>query len=988
MKNEKLIDNFDVREWASSKIYRRGAEYFRDDRVTSFELDDDDTIRAEVEGTEIYNVKISWSDDGEPVADCTCPYDWEPLCKHAVAAILYWQESDDDLSKDALPENEGLPGTEGKDVQPQAFHFNREEYIAELAELERKKRASKKLLEALRILKKPKGELCGEYLITSGTANLRYTVTVRDGMDIDHTTCNCQDFLVNELGTCKHIELVKTYIGRQKKGGARPQRKNKNVWISLVPKDSYKGLGDPYEDIHIHANDPAIRERLFGAGPNRHWLADGYLRNESPHKGAARRFASALKVIEQRSNGNGSSKIIVSPEVHNLTTRMDADRSWGARVDEIIREPSASPEWREIKSEININLYEYQEKGILFAARNKRSFLGDDMGLGKTVQAIAAALLIKKLAGKNRVIIFCPASLKYQWKKEIEKRSKEKADIIQGARTTRRELYKKSEAMFLIVNYELIFRDEEFFHGLGADMIILDEAQRIKNWETKTAKGIKRLRSEFALALTGTPFENRLVELQSLCEFLHPRALGPMWRLLPTYGELDAGDKLVGFSNLSQLRQKIAPFFLRRQRDEVLSQLPERIVNEYSMEIGREQKKYHDDYEEALARILSNAKKRPLTPEELKRAFMCLTGMRIISNALAQHDWKKYRHLVDGSKPLTEAQIRSFHSPKLMEFRSVMEELLDKPNAKFVIFSQWERMLFLAEAAIRDLLLNKDAESVIFSGSLPTAARPKVIERFINDPKLRIFFSTDAGGVGLNLQESASYVINLEMPWNPAVLEQRISRVHRLGQKNTVNAINFISTNCVEERVYAAVQNKKALFDGVFDGQTDGVTFEKSSSFIERLRDMIGDPDEACKDEEGGEHVIASVSEAIPRTQLSAGDCHAPSELPPNNRRTGAMTRDLSPKTEALRANDVETAAVEGRDSVEPGRKEFDVTNILKGLGAWIGNTQIANCPDGALKVGIKNVDGEIQLSLKRPPVELISGLKDAIRGFAAMLGG
>ncbi|MBI5300082.1 MAG: DEAD/DEAH box helicase [Deltaproteobacteria bacterium] len=918
------VPAFDIREWVSSAVYRRGQDYYKNGRVLSFELGDDNSIRAEVEGDELYDVAISWNGDGSPEVHCTCPYDWEPLCKHAVAVILYWQEREV-IETD---ENKMTDETGGTRL------FNRDRYIAELTELERKKRRSQKLLDLIKILKHPKNGHCGEYLVASQTMNENYTVTIRDIANLGQTTCNCADYLVNELGTCKHVERVKKKVADTR--GINSRGKTPKIWVSLKPRNT-RGEDNisPYSEIHVHSNDSEIQAQLFSsktcAGVP--YTPDGYLRDTSsdlPHK---KKLTNAIAAITGGFESSKLPEVIVSESVAALVDNLDADLAWQLKVKNILRAPNQSPEWSALKAELPIKLYPYQEEGILFATRNRRSFLGDDMGLGKTIQAIVASLFIKKLASIRKVLVFCPASLKFQWKREIEKLSKEKAVMVQGNRTARQEIYNTSDAMFLIVNYEIIFRDEELLKQWIPDMIILDEAQRIKNWETKTAKGIKRLKSPFALVLTGTPFENRLLELHSLCEFLHPRALGPMWRLLPTYGNLDLNQKLIGFTNLSHLRQKIAPFFLRREKKVVLSQLPDKIVNEYTVEISGEQGKHHDDYEAALAQILNKAKKRPLTPQEMKRAFMCLTAMRIISNALAQHEWQKFQPLVEDTSALTLSQIRGFHSPKLLEFRSIMEDMLDTPNAKFVIFSQWERMLLLAQASIRDLLMVRGMESVIFSGSLPTDKRAGVIERFVKDPKLCVFFSTDAGGLGLNLQESANIVINLETPWNPAVLEQRVARVHRLGQKRTVNVINLISTGCIEERVYAAVCNKRKLFDGLFDGKTEDVTFEKGDHFIEKLKELIDDVDEKA-------------SKAI--------------------------------------STEVELPVHQGPEN---GRM-IDISEFVQTIGSFLGMSKMPEIiPAKSLQVRIEDNDGELKLAFKKPPQKIMGTIKKLLMDIAETMG-
>jgi len=159
----------------------------------------------------------------------------------------------------------------------------------------------------------------------------------------------------------------------------------------------------------------------------------------------------------------------------------------------------------------------------------RRALLADDMGLGKTVQAIAAGALLRQLRDIKRVLVVSPASLKHQWAREIQRFTSLSATVIEGNLTSRRNLYQKP-GFFNIINYELVLRDEDDLRRLRPDLIILDEAQRIKNWRTKTADAVKRLRSPYAFVLTGTPLENRLDELYSIFQFIDPDILGPLWR--------------------------------------------------------------------------------------------------------------------------------------------------------------------------------------------------------------------------------------------------------------------------------------------------------------------------------------------------------------------------------------------------------------------------------------------------------------------------
>ena len=237
---------------------------------------------------------------------------------------------------------------------------------------------------------------------------------------------------------------------------------------------------------------------------------------------------------------------------------------------------------------LSTSLYPYQREGALFAAKAGRCLIADDMGLGKTVQAIAAATLLKQLRDIQHVLIVCPASLKHQWAREIRRFTSLSVQVIEGNRIQRRGLYRDLQ-FFNIINYELVRFDEDQITQRKFDLVILDEAQRIKNWRTKTADKVKRLRSPYAFVLTGTPLENRLDELYSIFQFIDPTILGPLWRFNTRYYETErrrsGSYKVLGYKGLDELRGRIAPYVLRRVRDEVLFDLPERIDSNFFVEM-------------------------------------------------------------------------------------------------------------------------------------------------------------------------------------------------------------------------------------------------------------------------------------------------------------------------------------------------------------------------------------------------------------------
>ena len=225
---------------------------------------------------------------------------------------------------------------------------------------------------------------------------------------------------------------------------------------------------------------------------------------------------------------------------------------------------------------VNATLYPYQLDGVAFLAANGRGLLADDMGLGKTLQAIAAATWLTHQASVKRVLIVCPASLKHQWAREIEKFTGQSSQIIQGGPDKRHAQYVQDKTFF-IINYELVLRDLSVINEvLAPDLMILDEAQRIKNWRTKVASSIKLVHTKYAFVLTGTPLENRLEDLYSLMQVVDQDVLGPLWRYLSDYHITDEKGKIQGYRNLSELRQRIGDKMLRRNRSIVADQLPGR----------------------------------------------------------------------------------------------------------------------------------------------------------------------------------------------------------------------------------------------------------------------------------------------------------------------------------------------------------------------------------------------------------------------------
>ena len=182
--------------------------------------------------------------------------------------------------------------------------------------------------------------------------------------------------------------------------------------------------------------------------------------------------------------------------------------------------------------------------------------------------------------------------------------------------------------------------------------------------------------------------------------------------------------------------------------------------------------------------------------------------------------------------------LKGLSAPKLLELRQLVRQLVIDQERKAVIFSQWRRMLHLAHWAVADILGEQKLRAGFFTGAEKQRRRTQNIVEFHDDPEFRILFASDAGGVGLNLQRAANCVINLELPWNPAVLEQRIGRIYRLGQKQPIDVYNLICEQGIESRIADLVGNKQAFFKGLFDGDSDSVKFDQAGSFLSRVQKL------------------------------------------------------------------------------------------------------------------------------------------------------
>ncbi len=761
---------------ASDKVVSEGLRCFKEHRVLA--VDQDQTrLWAQVEDENLsVSCCVEIADNGESLQlECDCA-DGDEMCCHMVAVLYAYadqRESSGQLFSavdTAIKDRIQRGRTEVK-----VEHLNGEPRF---------------------------GVWQAETIATATHFPRRYRVTIRS---LNHRAnlCTCPDFLINRLGTCKHIEAVLHKIGK---------RKDFNKIKTLAAPVSYIYLAWDVDDapqlrLHRHATPtPELRT-----------LLDGYFDTSGIFIG---RLPDDFFRFSELAEGHAD--LHLGEDALDFARQLASDAAHRLRAEKIRAQIlSGGGHLPGVKT----RLYPYQVEGVAFLAGNGRALLADDMGLGKTLQAIAAASWLREHEGVRKTLIVCPASLKQQWAREIERFTGRDVQVIQGSATERGVQYRR-EADFFIANYELILRDFSVINDtLRPDLIIMDEAQRIKNWRTKIATAVKRIPSRYAFVLTGTPLENRLEDLYSLMQVIDPKVLGPLWRYMVDFHVTDERGKVQGYRNLSLLRKRLAPVMLRRDRRLVREQLPDRIVQRLDVSMTDKQRELHDAAMGSAGQLAQIARKRPLTPSERNRLLAALQQARMACNAAG---------LVDKD---------TVGSPKLDEMEDILKETCLQSGFKAVVFSQWERMTQLVEARVKRMGLG----CVRLHGGVATAKRGELMDRFRDDDAIQVFISTDAGGVGLNLQ-SGALLINLDVPWNPAILEQRNARIHRLGQTRTVQIITMVAADSYEEHVFSLVRNKQNLFDNVVSEDAVEDVVGVSKKLLETLVDDLAGPQLAAEE--------------------------------------------------------------------------------------------------------------------------------------------
>lgn len=646
----------------------------------------------------------------------------------------------------------------------------------------------------------------GVYRVGNPKTGRNYKVVYR-GKGSYWNFCSCLDFKTSQLGTCKHLEAVKLWTKAKRKKVYRDEPAYTSVFMDYNgPRRVRIRIGEDHQEEY-----EALAQKYFDE--------DFVMREEAYDK-----FAYFLQEAKRIDEGfrcyNDALDYIIEQREKRARAQMIDDRYTDAVLDRML----------------TVSLYPYQKEGIRFAVKAGKAIIADEMGLGKTIQAIASAEIYLREGLAESALVVCPTSLKYQWKKEIEKftggdtidaeetyiedgRVCPKVVVIEGSQAKRAQLY-RAKAPYKIVSYHAMTNDVRLHHSLKTDVLIMDEIQRLKNWDTHIAKAARCIDSRYAVLLSGTPLENKLEELYSTMELADQFCLGPYYLFRHNHIVLnpDTG-AIAGYKDLNAIGQQVSSRLIRRTKKGVALQLPKRSDQYILVPMTEEQKAVHAESKEYVARIMQKYKTYHFLSEQDRQRLMLELGkMRMVSDTTF----------------ILDQDLKHRYDVKIAEVVNLLENIFENGDEKVVIFSEWERMTRLVAMELE----KRDIRYEYLHGGVPSKQRGQLVENFTTLPESRVFLSTDAGSTGLNLQV-ASTLINLDLPWNPAILEQRIARIYRLGQQQPVQIINLVSKDSIEEGMIAKLKFKTSMFEGVLDGGDDAV-FVNEDKFKKFMEDLNG----------------------------------------------------------------------------------------------------------------------------------------------------
>ncbi len=655
---------------------------------------------------------------GDINAFCTC--NSEIVCRHQIAALFQLEELLKSI--EILPKN--------------GIKYSRQGMIKRVIE-ERKSRA---LVADYSI--EFADNIYGEHILTNERGK-QYKITFRD-FARKHGYCNCPDYRTNKLGTCKHLIFAYEILFSLKHKFPDNLPAYPFIEIFLNPFRNYK-ISWFYPE-KPQGKTAELIYRYFG---NKNYLDDEEIIN-------------FLGFVERAENFG---QILIRPEVLQKIGKKYED----AAIERLRK--NAEPDFSHLK----IKLLPYQQTGADFASFKAGAIIADEMGLGKTVQAIATAETKMKLFAFTKTLIICPDWNKRHWQHEIMRVCGKSALILNGKDFL--EVSSESSHYF-IADYETVVGNLEAIHRFSPDFLIIDEAQRIKDYESLTAAAIKSISRKHILVLTGNPIENHLIELYSIVLLVDQELLSPLWEFSYQHFYFDENEKnkITGQYDLEKLWKKVENIIIRREKNEVIRQLPKVSYIENPVRMHPAQARLHLKYGIETAALL---RKTIVTAFDRQHLWMLVKMMRQVSNST---------FLVDSS---------TNHSSKLMELRHILLEKLNmrQPNRKIVIYTEWDIMNRLIAQMLRANQMN------FLEITLETdpATYQNVMTGFENESRFSVLVSS----VPLDnpaFSSKIDTIINFDVPLSKSLQSSRIGNIEAFIENDrNLTIINLIAEDSIEE---------------------------------------------------------------------------------------------------------------------------------------------------------------------------------------------
>ena len=521
-----------------------------------------------------------------------------------------------------------------------------------------------------------------------------------------------------------------------------------------------------------------------------------------------------LQAIDKMLTGRGKEMKIATMNglqlqgLEDMGAKVKADEAFRQLMQRIEEAGKLQPA---VPTNIHAELRPYQQQGFVWMSRlahwGAGACLADDMGLGKTLQAIT---LMQSRAARGPQLVIMPTSVLLNWQQELQRFAPALTVKILNQGNRKQIVDEAAEGDVVLSTYGLLVTEQELLASRTWTTIVLDEAHTIKNRDTQTSQGAMQLKGNFRLLLTGTPLQNHLSEIWNLFHFANPGLLGSYQQftdrfIIPVERDHDTERQRL----LSRL---LSPFLLRRTKDEVLNELPEKTEITLRVELSPEEQALYDNLrQQAIVNIEESGQKGAiLALAEITRLRQAACNPRLINSKL------------------------NIASSKAQAFLDLVEQLRNSGH-RTLVFSQFTSHL----ALIREELHYLDIPYLYLDGSTPTQERNRLVREFQTGDMPLFLISLKAGGLGLNLT-AADFVIHLDPWWNPAIEDQASDRAHRIGQERPVTVYRLIAAGTIEEKIIRLHQNKRSMADALLQ-DADISTSISTDDIIRLLRESVDD---------------------------------------------------------------------------------------------------------------------------------------------------